>query len=182
MRRITSRFVLLIATAAVLPLIVYGAVSISQLRGGTEESVNQGNQRLAEQVATRIGLYIDNNARILRSVGQELSQTELAAWQQARILKNHVLEFPEFREITLFDAGGGVLATSRVGRPETTVANVSKEVVQGVEVAPIFEDDDGLPTTDLSLRTVLASGTTGWLLARISLEELWRFVDRWRQA
>jgi signal transduction histidine kinase len=180
MRRITSRFVMLIATAAVLPLIVYGAVSISRLRGATQESVDQGNLRLADQVATRVKLYIDNNARILRSVGEELGQTELAPWQQSRILKNHVLEFPEFREISLFDSGGRVIATSRVGAPETKIANVSKEMIQGVEVAPIFYDDDGLPTTDLSLRTVLGPGATGWVLARISLEELWRFVDRVR--
>ena len=182
MRRITSRFVLLIATAAVLPLIVYGAISISRLRGGTERSVNQGNQRLADQVAARVKLYVDNNARILRSVGEELAQTELAPWQQSRILKNHVLEFPEFREISLFDVGGRVLASSRVGPPETKIANVSKEVTQGVEVSPIFYDDDGLPTTDLSLRTLLGFNATGWVVARISLEELWRLVDSLRVA
>ena len=40
MRRITSRFVMLIATAAVAPLVIYGAVSISNLREGTRESVD----------------------------------------------------------------------------------------------------------------------------------------------
>ena len=53
-RRITSRFVLLIATAAVLPLVVYGAVSIRSLRGGTYGSV-QGRQRQGRQTSGRAG-------------------------------------------------------------------------------------------------------------------------------
>ena len=94
MKRITSRFMMLIATAAVLPLIVYGFVSMGRLQEGTETSVREGNLEVAEQVASQLKLYIDNNARILRSVGQELSATSLAQWQQTRILTNHVLEFP----------------------------------------------------------------------------------------
>jgi signal transduction histidine kinase len=181
MRRITSRFVMLIATAAVAPLVIYGLVSIRTLAGGTEESVRLGNKRVAEQVASQLKLYIDNNARILRSIGAELGQTHLAPWQQSRILSNHVLEFPEFREISLFDPSGRPVATSRIGPPETKISASSKQVTQGVEVSPIFTDDDGLPTTDLSLR--LGSTTTdGWLIARISLEELWRFIDRVRVA
>ena len=61
-------------------------------------------------------------------------------------------KFPEFHEISLFDAGGRVVATSRVGPPETKVSTVSSHTTQGVEVAPIFLDTDGLPTTDLSIR------------------------------
>ena len=180
MRRITSRFVMLIATAAVAPLVIYGGLSISSLRSGTRESVNQGNVALAGQVATRVKLYIDNIARILRSTAQELGETSLAQWQQSRILKNHVLEFPEFHEISLFDGGGRVVATSRIGPPETKVSTVSSHATQGVEVAPIFLDTDGLPTTDLSIRLKTGTTTTGWLIARISLEDLWRFVDQVR--
>jgi signal transduction histidine kinase len=179
MRRITSRFVMLIATAAIAPLVIYGAVSISRLRSGIEASVKEGNTRVAEQVATQLKLYIDSNARALRSVGEELAGTRLAPWQQARILKNHVLEFPEFREITLFDSSGRPLQTSRVGAPETKVPNELGRVTHGVHVAKIFEDEDTLPATELAVR--LRSGDQGgWLVARISLEELWRFVDRVR--
>ena len=38
MKGITGRFVLLIATAAVLPLLIYGAISVTSLQRGTEES------------------------------------------------------------------------------------------------------------------------------------------------
>ncbi len=174
MKRITSRFVLLIATAAVLPLIVYGFVSMGRLQEGTETSVREGNLEVAEQVASQLKQYIDNNARILRSVGQELSATSLAQWQQARILTNHVLEFPEFRELSLLDASGRTIATSRIGGSRARLPAPSDRSTRGVHVADVFLDDDALPTTDLSVRL---GGDEGWLVGRLSLEELWRFVD-----
>ena len=72
MRGITSRFVLLIATAAVLPLVGYGLWSVSSLRAGTERSVVQGNQAVAQQVSGRMTLYFENNRRVLTSIGAEL--------------------------------------------------------------------------------------------------------------
>jgi signal transduction histidine kinase len=175
MKRITSRFVLLIATAAVLPLIVYGYVSMGRLKEGTETSVREGNLEVAEQVASQLKLYIDNNARILRSVGQELSVTSLAPWQQTRILTNHVLEFAEFRELSLLDVSGRTIATSRIGGSRARLPAPSDRSTQGVHVADVFLDDDALPTTDLSVR--LSGADQGWLVGRLSLEELWRFVD-----
>ena len=181
MTRITSRFVMLIGTAAIAPLVLYGAVSINSLRGGTRDSVNQGNLRVADQVASQLKLYIDNNARIVRSLAQEIAGTDLQPWQQSRILKNHVLEFPELREISLFDASGRPLATSRIGAPETTPpAEGRLQATQGVQVAPIFPDEDNLPATDLSMRLPGIEEDGGWLVARLSLEELWRLVDRVR--
>ena len=57
------------------------------------------------------------NADILKALAADLQDTGLEPWQQDRILKNYVLQFREFREITLFDEAGGVVATSRVGQP-----------------------------------------------------------------
>jgi len=59
MKRITGRFVLLIATAAVLPLLIYGLVSVRNLTFGTEQSVGVGNQEVAQQIAAQIKLYFD---------------------------------------------------------------------------------------------------------------------------
>ena len=47
MKRITSRFVLLLAVAGILPLLVYGAVSIYSLRDATRRSVITGNENVA---------------------------------------------------------------------------------------------------------------------------------------
>src|SRR4029434_9652336 len=65
MKRITGRFVLLIATAGVLPLLLYGLISVTKLTDVTEQSVSLGNQALAQQFAAQIKLYFDNSHRVL---------------------------------------------------------------------------------------------------------------------
>ncbi len=180
MTRITSRFVLLIATAAVAPLVLYGLVSVTRLRSGTQDSVTNGNLQVAAQVSERIRLYFDNNVRVLRSVGMELLDTHLAKWQQERVLRNHVLDFPEFREVTLFDPGGRPLASSRLVHTQLALPDPANLSESGVYIAPLQLDNDALPTTIISVRLSQASGGAGWLVAEISLEELWRMVDRIR--
>lgn len=180
MTRITSRFVLLIASAAVAPLVLYGLVSVGYLRNGTQESVTKGNLQVAGQVAERIRLYFDNNIRVLRSVGTELLNTHLQDWQRERILRNHVLDFPEFREVSLFDPGGRLLATSRLVRSQITQPDPANVPESGVYIAPLQLDQDVLPTTVISVRLSSREQEAAWLVAEISLEELWRAVDRIR--
>jgi signal transduction histidine kinase len=180
MSRITWRFVLLIASAAVAPLVLYGWISIVGLRNSTEGSVSAGNLRVAQQVAERIAQYIDHNSRVLRSIGLELRSVDLREWQQTRILADHVLDFPELREITFFAAGGRVLATSRLGDATLSIPEAGRVGADGLYVAPLQMDDDGLPRTTIAVRVMPAGQEPAWVVAEIALEELWRTVDRIR--
>ncbi|MDQ3214211.1 MAG: HAMP domain-containing protein, partial [Acidobacteriota bacterium] len=181
MKGITSRFVLLIATAAVLPLVGYGLWSVGSLRTGTERSVVQGNQAVAQQISGRIKLYFENNLRVLTSIGGELRGTQLQLWQQERVLRNHVLDFREFREISVFDAGGRILGTSRVGPSVLTVPESWRRRDDGADpfyVNTPYMDADGLPTTTVAVPLQGGAQEPGWIVAEISLEELWRTVDQ----
>jgi signal transduction histidine kinase len=180
LRGITARFVLLIASAAVAPLAVFGLVSLTSLQTGTEQSVIQGNLAVAQQVAERVGLYFDSNSRTLRSLGVEIRGTQLQAWQQARILRNHVLDFPEFREITVFDGGGRPLSTSRVGHSTLSFPDgLDRE--RGFFVAAPQLDRDFLPTTTIAVPLDARDGDEpAWIVAELSLEALWRTVDSLR--
>ena len=175
--RITTRFVLLIATAAVAPLLIYGLISVNTLRSGTRESVREGHLRVAAQVAEQVRLYIQNNARVLKSIGNELGDVQLQPWQQARILKNHVLDFQEFREISLFDAAGRPVATSRLAAVSLHVPEAGAVGNRSVYVAPLQLDNDSLPSTAIAVRLDHGSRGDGWLVAETSLENLWRMVD-----
>ena len=178
MRRITSRFVLLIASAAVAPLVVYGLVSIWNLRTGTEQSVRAGNLNVARQVAEQIQLYIDNNIRVLRSVGLELQGVDLQAWQQTRVLTDYVLEFPEFREITFFASGGRIIATSRAGPATLNIPEAANVREDGIYIAPIELDEDSLPRTTIAVRVTPGGREPAWIVGELALEEFWRTVDR----
>jgi signal transduction histidine kinase len=180
MRRITSRFVLLIATAAVLPLVIFGYVSISSLRNGTAASVRDGNGKVATQAAEQIGMYMQHNIRVLQSVGTELGATDLARWQQDRILTDSVLAFPEFREITIFNDSGAVQGTSAVGATRLAVAEPARRRLDRAYIAPLTLDDDLLPTTTIAVHLVRSQQDAGWIVGEISLESLWKMVGRIR--
>ena len=178
MKRITSRIALLLAGAAILPLLAYGAVSIYSLRQGTQQSVINGNMNVARRAAEQIRLYVQTNVNILQSVASELENTNLQQWQQDRILKNHVLDFQEFRELTLFDATGAQVASSRVGSSSIQIPETGTKFGEGVTMSPINLDDDLLPTAVVAIRTTHLGRPGGWLVGQISLEEMWRMVDR----
>src|SRR5690242_19343325 len=99
------------AAAAVVPLLAYGAVSILSLRSGAQQAVIQGNLDVARRVAEQIDLYVSSSVKILNAVAADLQQTGLERWQQDRILKNFVLQFPEFTELTILDATGQPVAS-----------------------------------------------------------------------
>jgi HAMP domain-containing protein len=169
-----------LAAAGILPLLVYGAVSIYSLRDGTRRSVIAGNENVARRVAEQIGLYVQTNVDILQSVAANLSNTNLEQWQQDRILKNAVLDFAEFREITLYDATGTQLASSRVGQSQLQFPQSGTAFSSTTTLSPIAIDDDFLPTADVGIKLTQVGASAGSLVGRISLEEMWRMVDRIR--
>jgi signal transduction histidine kinase len=169
----------MMAAAAVMPLLAYGAVSLYSLRSGAQEAVIQGNLNVARQVSEQIDLYVTGSVKILKAVAADLQQTGLARWQQDRILKNYVLEFPEFRELTFLDENGVPTVSSRLGKPSVSVPSSESARIEGVLISRFSVDDDLLPTAVLAIR--LNDGQNqGWLVGRLNLEELWRMVDRIR--
>src|SRR6266571_2537929 len=135
-RHISLRFALLLALAAVVPLVAYGVVSILSLQRGTRASVIQGNQNVATRAAEEIRRYVMTNAELLKALAADLQNTGLEQWQQDRILKNYVLQFREFREIALFDESGGAIATSRVGKPRLGIPGPTPLTIDGVSISP----------------------------------------------
>jgi len=178
-KKISTRFALLMAAAAVLPLLAYGAVSILSVRSGAQQAVIDGNLNVARRVAEQIELYVTSSVKILNAVSADLQQTGLQRWQQDRILKNFVLDFPEFAELTLLDETGMPVVSSRLGTPTTDIPGSDSVNVAGALMSRFTVDDDLLPTAVVAVRLTQGEGG-GWLLGRLNLEELWRMVDRIR--
>jgi signal transduction histidine kinase len=176
--KISTRFALLLAAAAVVPLLGYGAVSVYSLRTGAQQAVILGNLNVARQVAEQIELYVTGSVNILKAVAADLQQTGLHQWQKDRILKNFVLQFPEFKELTILDDNGAAIVSSRLGAPTVSVPGSEGLNYQGVLLSRFSVDDDLLPTAIVAVR--LNDDPGGWLVGRLNLEELWRMVDRIR--
>ena len=178
MTKISTRFALLLAAAAVVPLLGYGAVSVYSLRTGAQQAVIVGNLNVARQVAEQIELYVTGSVNILKAVAADLQQTGLQHWQKDRILKNFVLQFPEFKELTILDETGAAIVSSRLGKPTVSVPGSEGMNYEGVLLSRFSVDDDLLPTAIVAVRLNDEAG--GWLVGRLNLEELWRMVDRIR--
>jgi signal transduction histidine kinase len=180
-RHIATRLALLLVLAAVVPLVAYGVISILSLQQGTHDSVVGGNQNVAARAAEEIRRYMVTHADLLKALAADLQNTGLDRRQQDQILKNYVLEFREFREITLFAENGAALVSSRVGQPRIDVNNLGRAaVVDGVLMSPIRVDDELLPTSTFAIRLTHLNEPAGWLAGEFNLEEMWRMVDQIR--
>jgi signal transduction histidine kinase len=177
-RRIAVRFALLLALAAVAPLVAYGIVSILSLERGTRESVVAGNQNVATRAAEEIRRYIVTNAEILKALAADLQNTGLETRQQDQILKNYILQFREFREITLFDESGAPTVSSSAGKSRIQIPKNGSPVIDTVTMSPIKVDEDALPTTLFAIRLRKLNQPAGWLVGEFRLEEMWQMVDR----
>jgi signal transduction histidine kinase len=179
-RHLSTRFALLLAAAAVVPLVAYGVISIVSLLRATRQSVIAGNSNVATRAATEIGRFVMINAELLKALAANLQDTGLDRGQQDRILKNYVLQFHEFHEITLLDEQGAPIVSSRVGRARVEVPKETAAVFDGVVMSPIRFDEDLLPTTTFAFHLTRLSQPAGWLVGEFSLEEMWRMVDQIR--
>jgi len=176
-RTIRARLVVLVATAAVAPLLAYGVVSLQLLRSATRVSVTGEAETVAGHAAAEIGDYVHHNLDLLRVVAEDLQYASLTPDQQERILRNNVLAFPAFRELTLFRADGTAIASSRLSAPELRLGTDLPGPREAPRVAPIQVDAALLPVTEVTLHLDHAGPPVAYLVGSLRLEELWRVVD-----
>ena len=179
MKTIRARLAVLVATAAVAPLMAYGVVSLQLLRSATNVSVTGEAETAAEHAAGEIDQYLDRNIDLLTAVASDLQYANLTQAQQEQVLRNNVTAFPAYSELTLFEAGGAAVASSRLLAP-SLVLGPDRPIKDRPRVAPIQIDAALLPSTEISLFLDHAGPPVAYLIGRLSLEELWRVVDRVR--
>src|SRR5207253_1619230 len=80
----------------------------------------------------------------------------------------------------VFDEDARSRATSALGRTRLSVPDAVLRRPDKPSIAPLRFDDDALPTTTIAARLAASQQEPGWIVGEISLEELWRMVDRIR--
>jgi signal transduction histidine kinase len=179
-KSISRNIAMLVVTAAVLPLLVYGLVSVRTLRAGTERSVVAGNISVATRAAEQIEQYVADSVNTLQAAGSEVHGTFLAPWQQERILRNFVLTFPAFRDLTLYDRDGAPIASSRLSPAPLSPVPPAEAATGGPRLSAIQIDDDLLPKASVTAPVHAPGERAWWLVGELRLEEMWRVVDRLR--
>jgi signal transduction histidine kinase len=154
-------------------------VSLQLLRSATNVSVTDEAETAAEHAAAEIDRYLAHNIDLLTAVASDLQYARLTLDQQERILRNNVQAFPAYGELTLFDGNGASMASTALLAP-TLVLGAERPVTDRPHIAPIQIDAAQLPSTEISIRLDHAGPPVAFLVGRLSLEELWRAVDKVR--
>ncbi|MGI8672830.1 MAG: sensor histidine kinase [Luteitalea sp.] len=184
---ITRRMALLVTTAAVVPLLVFGLVAARTVTNSTRESVIAAHAALAAGSAESIALYLESSVRLLRAAAADLQGIGLTRDQQQRILSNHVqlpfalpadMVMPEFRELTVFDAAGTPVVSSQLGTPAPRRSALPMPPAPALTILPVEVDADSLPRTTMTLR--LQEERATFLVADLRLESLWQLVGNIR--
>lgn len=117
MTKLSTKLIVLLIAAALLPLTLFGLLTIWTAREAAFQEVNQGHLAVAKRAADQIQSYVADRVEILQALAQHLGQTDLQPWQKERVIKNYVIQFNEYRQIVLTDVKGREIATSRLGVP-----------------------------------------------------------------
>src|SRR5688572_18920762 len=142
----------MMAAAAVVPLLAYGAVSILSVRAGAQRLVKQGNQDVARRVGEQIEAYVIDNVRILKAVAAQLNGTALTVQQQDRILKNFDADFAEFQRLTLIDNLGQPVVSSRTDLAPTAIPSPDSLTIDEALISRFTLDDDLLPAATAAVK------------------------------
>jgi signal transduction histidine kinase len=178
--RIAHKLVLLLLAASLLPLTIFGAVALWQVRRATVQSVTEGNANVSRRAAEEIHAYVGNALRILESAAENISNADLAAWQQERILKNHVNRFDHFNRLAIREPGGRLVATSDLAPriPTEGENQASREALGGrLSLSRLFLKDDLSPAMDVGVPIRRLGEVSGVLVAELNLLQMWRRVD-----
>jgi hypothetical protein len=57
----------MMAAAAIVPLLAFGAISLYSVRSGAQQAVVLGNLRVAQQVGEQIDLYVSSSVNSVNS-------------------------------------------------------------------------------------------------------------------
>lgn len=178
--RIAVKLALLLLGVSLVPLLLFGLVSIRQVRRATERSVTEGNSNVSRRAAEEIGQYVRNAVTVLESAAENISNADLQAWQKERILKNHVNRFDEFNRLTIWDTEGHAAATSDIAPREMSERErkVFEDAKDGkVSLSQVFIKDDLTPAMDAGVPIRVLGAVNSVLVAELNLQHMWYLVD-----
>jgi signal transduction histidine kinase len=178
--KISGKLVVILILSALIPLSVFGLVSIWTSREMAGRIVADENLQIARRAAQQIDQYISNSRLALETLAQNLAKTDLQVWQKDRIVKNYAIQFEQFESIDLFDRNGIVTATSRL---EKQVAEPSAEeglstVLKGGDYrSEVFFSKDFVPSLKLGIPLRVLNALDGGIIGELNLTEMWRLVE-----
>jgi PAS domain S-box-containing protein len=149
------------------------------VRFATEQlrlNVLQRNEQIARRAAEEISSYIESARRDLSENAAILGFLDRMPWVSGVLLEKKVMESAIFDTVVVVDRTGAVRADNRLGIVDMGEfpATALRKAMQGTAwTSPVDIDYHGLP----SMTFVIAPRRGISLMARLSLERIWRLID-----
>jgi len=182
-RSITAKMAALLIGAALLPITIYGAISILSARRATEASITEGNRLVAIQAAGRIDAYVAASADILRAIANDIHLSRLSDRQKERIIRNYVDDFDAFHAIDLVDRHGTPVATTRIiADHDTARIDAAFQAALGGETyrSSVYISKSLTPRMIVALPYSNLGEIEGAVIGEINLIDMWNLVDEIR--
>src|SRR3989304_341719 len=106
MKSISTRLIFLLIIAILIPLGLYGILSIWTSRHFNFKSVTNGNMNVAKRAAEEIDLYVSNSIAILNALAQNLGRFNIPGHEQELMLSNYKLNFSGIEKILTTNEAG----------------------------------------------------------------------------
>jgi two-component system NtrC family sensor kinase len=149
------------------------------LRLATKElraNLTMRNVEIARRAAEEIASYVEGARRDLSESADLLQFLDRMPWASTVLLENKVMMSAIFDTVVVVDRNGVIRADNHLGRVRLSdfSPDAVRMAIQGVPwTSPVEIDSRGLPGMSL----VLVPGRDFSLLARLSLERIWRLID-----
>ncbi len=183
MKKISTKLIVLLTFSALIPLILFGGLSILTSLRTNYRSVSEGNLNVARAAADHIELYVSNGIDILRAIAENISHTHLEKWQKEMIIRGYVINFEEFETIYVMDRNGIVVVNSDVGGDLTDRSGelAFQTAIKGDTYrSEVFISDNLVPSIIISIPVIKLNEIEGVIVGEINLINMWKLVDKIR--
>lgn len=179
MRTLRGKLILLLLVSALLPLAIYGALSLYNSQKALKTTIQDSYAEIAKRTAGEISLYLEHARALLETLVADLANTDLSAGQTRRIVENYVIRFSEFERIVLFDSAMQEALstdpnTSKEDRPP--LASLQEAAAGRPNFSRAYLSADLTPVIWYLLPMRGGAEVQGVLAAQIDLMRMWEWV------
>lgn len=176
---LSAKLIILLITAVLVPLSLYGVLSIGASRHYNFKVITEGNSNVARRAAEEIDLYVTNSIAILNALSQNIGRFNIPSHEQELILSNYILNFPELQQIVITDREGGESISADGKSLENRSHDVAYQTAIKGEIykSEVFLSKNMTPSMTIALPLKRLNAIEGVAIADISLIAMWRLVD-----
>lgn len=176
--RMSTRLALVLAAAALVPLVTFGTWAFLSLQAETRRSVIDANLVLVKREAGDLARELSRDTDIVAALADDVLNTMGDDEARLRVLDNYMMRFPTFRGLAVLNEQAAVVAGR--GTAPAVLLQGSPVGDTGIILSPVSVGRDDVPTAQFAARLEGSSGPVGWIVTEVAFQNLWELVENLR--